>query len=251
MRPSVAFLCLVPALLLSRPADAEQRGLLWHVVQTCLLNHQLTGAAFPCLSVETNEGLDKGYAMLRAPNDDVRLIVTPTVRTVGIESDRVRGPNAPDYFQDAWAARRVLVDNLPIKPSRSDLALAVNSRPGRSQDQLHIHVACIRPDVQDTIAREDARIRSHDWSRIKVLPYAPTYQAHYEPADDLSGINVFDRVAAGLRIRPADMEGATIVVVGAKPTGFIILARTRLPNRFDEPHGEGLLDPGCAAFRKS
>ena len=62
-------------------------------------------------------------------------------------------------------------------------------------------------------------------------------------------MNVFDQVAEGLRIDARKMGGVTIVVVGADPQGFFILARERIPHGFDEPHGEALLDPDCAAFK--
>jgi hypothetical protein len=38
------------------------------------------------------------------------------------------------------------------------------------------------------------------------------------------------------------MEGAQ--------TGFVVLARQRIPNSGDEAHGEALLDHSCPSFRK-
>ena len=231
-------------------AGAGERGLLWRVVQTCVLNHSLTGGTFPCLAVETPTGTEAGYAVLRAPNEDVHVVVTPTVRTIGIEASRLRGPDAPNYFLDAWFARHFVTDNLARHPGRADIALAVNSRLGRSQDQLHIHIACVRSDVKTVLARQTSAIHSHDWIKIKPLSNAAAYAAHFQPDHDLSGINIFDRVAESLKIDAKQMDDVTIVVVGAEPTGFIILARKRIPHSFDEPHGEALLDHDCTSFQK-
>ena len=250
MRLSGFLLSFLGLLAMTGHAGAGERGLLWRVVQACVLNHKITGASFPCLSVETGKGVEAGYAVLRVPNEDTHMIVTPTARTTGIEAIRLRGSKAPDYFHDAWSARHFATDDLTTQPNRNDVAFAINSRLGRSQDQLHIHVACIRPDVKQRLAQQSAALRVHDWSRIKVLPWAPSYRAHFEASNDLAGVNVFDKVADGLGIGNDEMDAVTIVVVGAEPTGFLILARKRIPHSFDEPHGESLLDPDCSVFKK-
>ena len=140
-----------------------QRGVLWRVVQACVANHALTGASFPCLSVETANGPAAGYVA----------IVSPTVQTIGIAAQRLRGPDAPNYFQDAWASRSYATDGLARQPGRADLALAVNSRIGRSQDQLHIHIDCIRPKVRDVLARDASRVAVGRWTHLRVMPASP------------------------------------------------------------------------------
>ncbi len=234
-------------------ADAGGRGLLWRVVQTCLANHYVTGGAFPCLQVDTAvSGVANGYAVLRAPLEDTHVILTPTVRTIGIEDGRLRAPDAPNYFQDAWSARHFVTDGLTRQPAREDLAMAVNSRPGRSQDQLHIHVDCIRPAVKQSLQRQAAALHAQVWTQISVLPHAPRYWALALAKEDLAGVNVFSLVANGLRIAPERMDDATIVVAGSNSAhdgaGFIVLARQRVAHSLDEAHGEALLNHSCAAF---
>lgn len=243
----LSILCVIGSGLSAAP---QGRGLLWRAVQSCMLNHSITGASFPCEAVDVSAGRDKGYAVLRAPLDDAHVVVTPTVRTIGIEADRLRGPEAPNYFQEAWLARHFATDALSRSPGRDDYALAVNSRPGRSQDQLHIHVACVRHDVKETLARDLASIRAKTWTQVRLFPKAPMYWAHFEPVDDLADANVVDLVAHGLGVQAADMSDVTIAVVGAKPNGFFILARRRIPNHYDEPHAEALLDRACSTFAK-
>ena len=239
------------AVAIGWPASAGERGLLWRVVQTCVANHTLTGASFPCLDVEMPTGHDAGYAVLRAPLERLHIIVTPTVRTIGIEAERLRAADAPSYFHDAWLARHFVTDVLTLKPGRSDLAMAVNSRPGRSQDQLHIHVNCLRQDVHRALRQR--KTNSATWVALSILPHAPRYWALDIQSDDLSGRNVFQMVATGLQIRPDDMADMTVVVAGAddvggKP-GFTVLARQRQVGTFDEAHGEALLDHACRAFQ--
>lgn len=230
-------------------AGPGERAALWSVVQACKLNHRITGGAFPCLDVVEQRGTENGYAVIRAPVDEVKVIVTPTVRTIGVEALRLRGPAAPNYFQYAWTARHFATDGLATTPPPGDIALAVNSKEGRSQDQLHIHVACIRQDVKRELALKAADIRSHAWFKLKPMSGSPAYAARWVPGD-LGKVNVFDLVAEGLKITPDQMERTTIVVVGGTQ-GFTILARQRLPHSYDEGHGEYLLDQVCAPFRGS
>ena len=241
-----SFLCLAAA----SPARAGERGLLWRVVQTCLVDHAVTGGSFPCLRVDTADGIDRGYAVLRAPFERLHVIVTPTVRTIGIEDARLVAPDAPNYFADAWTARRFVADDLVQKPGRSDLALAINSKPGRSQDQLHIHVACVRPDVKQALTALATTLQPGRFASVRVLPKAPRYMAMPLAGAELADRNPFDLVAEGLK--PADMSDITIVLVGTgddQHPGFVLLARSRLHGVWDDAHGEVLLDGSCRAFR--
>ncbi len=240
-------------LFLPKLGQDMQRGVLWRVVQACVADHGLTGQPFPCLQVDTTGGLERGFAVLRAPFVKSHTIVTPLVETIGLEAPRLRGPDAPHYFDDAWAARHYATRGLKRQPGRADFALAVNSRFGRSQDQLHIHVDCIRPKVREALARDAAEIGSGTWTSVKVMPHAPRYWAKGVQGETLAGVNVFDLVADGLHVSPDDMDEITIVVVGSddiagKP-GFVVLARKRLTQVYDEGHGEALMDHSCPAFR--
>lgn len=248
----IRILAFAGALLLVAAASAAagERGLLWRVVQTCLVDHAITGGSFPCLRVDTAGGDERGYAALRAPFERLHLVITPTVRTIGIEDPRLVAAGAPNYFADAWASRHFVSDDLAQKPGRSDLALAINSKPGRSQDQLHIHVACVRPDVKRSLASSAAGLQPGRFTNLRVLPKAPRFMAMPLSGADLAGQNPFALVADLLK--PVDMSDVTIVLVGTggddRP-GFVLLARSRLHGIWDDAHGEALLDGSCRAFR--
>ena len=243
---------LAAALLLPTIAAAGEPGLLWRVVQTCVATHKLIGTAFPCLAVSLSGGPERGFAVVRAPFEATHVVVTPTVRTIGIEAEQLRADDAPNYFADAWTARHFVADGLRHEPTRTDLAMAVNSRPGRSHDQLHIHVDCIRQDVKRTLSGQLASFRPGSWTKAVVLPRAPHYSATALEEGDLASTNIFKLVQNGLGVAAEDMEEVTIVVVGAdvhRRPGFIVLARRRIANTRDEAHGEALMDHACSAFQ--
>ena len=236
------------ALVLPVAAVAAERGLLWRVVQACVATHQLIGTPFPCLAVDTRDGTQRGYAVVRAPFETTHIVVTPTARVPGIEATTLQAADAPAYLADAWSARHFVTDGMAHLPDRTDLALAVNSRPGRSQDQLHIHVDCIQPRIKRALLDNARGIKPGSWTRVAVLPHGPRYSATV--LDDLAGANIFRLVQDGLQVAQNEMDEVTIVVVGASVEGrpgFIVLARRRAGSR-DEAHGEALMDHGCRAF---
>src|SRR5438309_416728 len=96
---------LVSLLMLAGAAGggfAADRDLLWGVVKVCVANHALTGGAFPCLDLDTTQGVARGFAVVRAPLKQTHVVVTPTARVAGIEDPALQSPDAPNYFADAW-----------------------------------------------------------------------------------------------------------------------------------------------------
>ena len=115
------------------------------------INHALTGAAFPCLDVNVSEGNERGYAILRPPFAASDLILAPTRKIVGVEDPSLQASDAPNYFEDAWNAHRLLQDALQKPVARDEIVLAVNSRQARTQDQLHIHIGCLTAAARQTV----------------------------------------------------------------------------------------------------
>jgi CDP-diacylglycerol pyrophosphatase len=140
--------CLVVAALLGSAAFAAGANLagryaLWQVVRACLLDKATTGSPLPCLEVDTSEGEAAGWVVLRPPIGAPDTILAPTRRIFGIEDPSLYAPDVPNYFALAWAARRWLVTADGGAPADDRVALAVNSRLARSQDQLHVHIGCV------------------------------------------------------------------------------------------------------------
>jgi CDP-diacylglycerol pyrophosphatase len=228
---------------------ASDRLVLWRVVQACVLDHGVTGLPFPCLEVNVEAGRDRGYVVLRAPLQTTHVVVSPTVRVEGIESPGLVAPDAPNYVADAWRARRYVETTAGKPVSWGDIGLAVNSRPGRSQDQLHIHVDCVHPSVRDYLHAHDGDMRADGWTHLAAPMHGTRYWALRLPDDDLGPVNVFKLAAAGLKVAPEAMPNLTVVLVGAAgpsgPSGFYLLADLDRPHRGQLAHGEFLLDHSC------
>jgi CDP-diacylglycerol pyrophosphatase len=237
---------VVPAL--AGFADGR-RGALWEVVRTCLVNHTVTGFAFPCLEVNTDHGEERGYVVLRRPGTP-DIVLAPTKQVVGVEDPWLRTAEAPNYFGDAWNARSFL-DELRRRPlGHEDVALAVNSQLMRAQDQLHIHIGCISPVARRAIGLVAPDLSDSDWTRLNWHVHGPDVWARRISQSSLDGVNPF-RLAEGIRDGDAKLAPIGIVVAGTELAdgrdGFVELAWI---DDVTKPGGsltaDGLLDPGCS-----
>ena len=240
----VVLLCLSSTI--GRAADPSA---LWRIVHDrCVPNQEQHGDPAPCALVDLSAGTAGGYVVLKDLVGDTQFLLLPTARISGIESPVLLAPGAPNYMRDAWAARRFVKAQAPAPLGREDLSLAVNSRFGRTQDQLHIHIDCVRTDVRDALRRGSAEI-GDNWRRFPVPLAGHLYTARRLDAADLAGVNPFLLLAAASAETRADMGSYTLVTVGAsfaaKP-GFILLADRANPARADFGSGESLQDHGCA-----
>jgi CDP-diacylglycerol pyrophosphatase len=248
--------CAVLVLLLITIAAARviNPSVLWYIVHDqCVPDEERHHDPAPCALVDLSHGAARGYVVLKDLVGATQFLVLPTARISGIESPLLLAPGAPDYMQDAWAARRFVRARAPAPLSRADLALAVNSVFGRSQNQLHIHVDCLRADVRAALARHLADI-GDSWQPLPVRLAGRAYLARRLLAPDLAGVNPFRLLAAAAPAVRAHMGDYTLVVVGAffagKP-GFILLADRADPARGNFASGEALQDHSCALARRA
>ena len=226
------------------PAQADPLAL-WRIVHDqCVPNQIDRHDPSPCTLVD----LKGGYVVLKDRVGATQFLVLPTARITGIESAALLSPRAPDYMQDAWDARRFVQERANGELTRADLSLAVNSIDGRSQNQLHIHVDCLRKDVRDALARHRNAI-GDKWQPFPVALAGHHYIARRLMLLDLSDVNPFRTLADKVPEARANLGAYTLVVAGAtfggKP-GFVVLADHADPTHGDFANGESLQDHACA-----
>ena len=240
-----AGLLVAGTLLAARAADPSA---IWRIVHDqCVPDQQAHGAPAPCASVDVAGGVDDGVAILKDINGIAQYLAIPTRRIAGMESPEILAPALPNYWRAAWAARSFLDARLPHELPRDAIGLAINAASRRSQDQLHIHIDCVAPDVRAALGAYRERL-SADWH---VLPFpleGRRYWARRLDSSDLSDAAPFRLLAEGIAGAKDDMAQETLVVVGAEfepaRAGFILLADHADPG--SGGHGEDLLDAGCA-----
>jgi CDP-diacylglycerol pyrophosphatase len=188
--------------------------------------------------------------VLKDQRGDDQVLVIPTARLSGIESPALLDPAAPNYFEAAWEARRYVERFAGQTIPRDDIALAVNSVDGRSQNQLHIHVDCVRRSVKQALDAALPRI-GPGWSRFRLTLMGERYRARWVAGEDLGERNPFALLAEDPAARPR-MGRETLAVVGAvkdAEPGFVLLSDNADLARGDEGHGESLTDASCRVLR--
>lgn len=234
-RLGVVLLCVLTAFAFAAHAGVTEarRGVLWEVVQACLVNHALTGAAFPCLEVNVSDGNERGYVILRAPFSAAGLILAPARRIVGVEDPSLQALDAPNYFEDAWNARRFLKDAPQKPPLRDGVVLAVNSRQARSQDQLHIHIGCLSSSAKRTVRALAPGLPADRWVPVGRPFHGLEFWGRLLVRDNLAGVNPFRLAAEAWPSPPADRSQLTVAVVGIELSdgreGFVLLASRHNP----------------------
>ncbi len=202
---------------------------LWTLVHDqCVVDVQQHRDPAPCSRVDLSRGEDDGYAVLKDIVGDRQYLVIPTARITGIESPvLVDPPHATNYFGAAWQARSFVEQRAGGTIPRDWMSLAVNSAVARSQNQLHIHLDCLRADVHDAL-RSAAGAIGPGWAPLPVPLTGHTYWAMAVDGINLDA-NPFRLLADDLDGARDDMGGQYTVVVagltgpGGRP-GFVVLA---------------------------
>lgn len=231
-------------------ADPVGPNALWQIVHyLCVPDEQQHGDPAPCARVDLQQGIAKGYVVLKDIRGTTQYLLLPTARIGGIESPALLAPGAANYFAASWQARTFVEAAAHRALPRDDISLAINSVTGRTQDQLHIHIDCIRADIRDTLRRNADTIETH-WAPFGAKLAGHRYRALRLDQAVLGAINPFVALADDLAHPAAEMGRETLVVAGMTwpdgQPGFVLLAHRADPGAGDFGSGEELQDHACA-----
>lgn len=208
-------------------AHHDPNGLL-HAMQACLADPQDPG----CTQVDPA----RGFVILKddSPEKPEAWLIVPDREVTGIESPAVFRPPVAAFWRYGWeASGRLLPERTP-----ADRGLAINSKAGRSQNLLHIHISCVRPEVRAALAAAEI---GPDWAAAPFLRlgedlYNLRKVATLEPSPFL--------LLAELPGARADMGAQSLAVIGSATGGFYLATDSTEPGVVAE--AEALLDETCS-----
>lgn len=246
VRPVAVAALVLAAGLAAFQAWANNSDALWQVVDGQCVAHARDGdGPQPCLAV--NPSPDAAYAVLKDHRGVAQLLLIPTRRVSGIDDPFILDGAAPNYWAHAWDERTRLTPLLGRPPSDDEVVLTINSIWGRSQNQLHIHIDCLRADIRDALERHRREI-GPTWKPFPEPLSGHSYWAMRVDRDNLPGDNPFRLLADGIPQAKAEMGQYTLAVVAPKfddKPGFVLLADRADPSRGDRGHAEELQDTAC------
>jgi CDP-diacylglycerol pyrophosphatase len=229
--PTLAAFVLSAACALVAPSARAESSALWHIVHDqCVPHQQANEGAAPCREVALPAGpggTDAGHVILKDRRGVLQFLLIPTRRSSGIDDPALLQPGAPPYWAQAWAARRYM-DELRGQPVPRDVvSLTINSAAARSQDQLHIHISCVREDLRARLLAAQSQIGT-TWQPLAGGWMGHPYWVRRIVASTLDGEDPFRDVAQHVPGAAQDMGRQTIGVVGARfadgRDGFFVMA---------------------------
>ena len=229
--------CLLTAFAtaVATPHASADPNALWDIVNgQCVPDQRTHSDPAPCASAD----LSGGYAVLKDLVGSTQFLLIPTERIAGIESPEIAAADAPNYFADAWRARSYVEQRAGRPIPRDWISLAINSSAARSQNQLHIHVDCVRADVRQSLAAHGSDI-GPTWTPFPVQLVGQRYRAMAVTGEDLGSVNPFLLLADD--VGEESMGAQTLVVVGTAD-GFVLLAGRSEDTSPGSGHGEDLQD---------
>jgi CDP-diacylglycerol pyrophosphatase len=235
------------------PAGAADPSALWNIVNGQCVPHQKTlHEPGNCAEVVFVHG-DAGYAILKDIRGATQYLLIPTTRISGIEDPQILAPDALNYFAYAWKARSFTEARLGEPQKRDVITLAINSYWGRTQNQLHIHIDCVRADVRATLAANLDKVGPH-WAPFPAELVGHHYQAIRINGSDLGSVNPFRVLADGDPAAAKAMGKHTLVLVGETfpdgANGFVLLDDTADLAKLNRGSGEELQDHACATAER-
>lgn len=244
--------CLV--LLSGMAQSVSSRDALWQIVNgMCVPDQTLNQNPKPCAEVDLQGEGAQGFALLKDLRGETQFLLIPTARVSGIESPAVLAPGAPNYFASAWEARSYVFAALHRTLPPDDISLAVNSFAARSQDQLHIHIDCVRTDVFDDLHSGQETI-GEEWKSLQHPPFGHAYKAMWVAGEHLGQNNPFMLLADGVPGARKSMGEHTLVVIGLTRAdgtkGFVLLEDQADKQAHDLASGEELQDHACLIGRR-
>ena len=184
---------------------------------------------------------DRGFVIIKdnAPDKPDAYLIMPVATVSGIEDPQVfRSPVANFWqygFEEAKPFLRV--------PDRVT-ALAINSEYGRTQNQLHIHISCVRPDVIAVLER--ARRLGRDPTQpmqLRLRPENHSYRAVV--VRELLGNDSPFSIVAKMPGAAETMGRQSIAVIGSRvPQNYYVLDTVAGPG--NPGSAEELLDQTCS-----
>ena len=161
---SITALPLIRSPEIRTPATvATSRDQLWEITKTCVANFLAHGSPDPCLVVDLKQGQDQGQDQTQDQTQDQgqnqgfvilkdrlgasHFLLIPTRKILGIEDPILISKEMTNFWSKAFEHLSYVPKSLNKQIPLDHLIIGINSTFARSQDQLHLHLDCLAPEV--------------------------------------------------------------------------------------------------------
>lgn len=210
------------------------------VTEQCVPRAQQNQTPAPCAAVD----LKGRYVVLKDRNGPLQYLLMPSYKINGTESPLLLDPHTPNFFWQAWHARRFMSERRGAPVPDDAVALTINSRTGRTQHHFHIHISCLRPDVRATLNNNIATIGTR-WQPLPDGLRGHEYLARRVTEVELVKSSPFLMLAEELPDAREHMGRYAMALVKQSDGSFVLLATARNLLAFNRAHAEEIQDHQC------
>jgi len=239
----VTLLVLLTALFFLHRRVQDHSGVLWKFVsQQCVPDMEKNNNPAPCKKVD----MAGGYVLFKDLVGPLQYLLMPVNRITGIESPLLLKPETPHFFLAAWRERHLLSETYHAPIPDDDLAMTINSASGRSQNQLHIHMSCLRPDIAAQLAKSSSGF-GPEWQKITLLSHP--YQVRTLSQQELEQESVFIRVAHEIPGASGHMGDYGLALTALPDGRLVLLAVKAALLKGNTGSAEELQDHQCSILK--
>lgn len=224
--------------------SSERDRLRQIVLDECVPNERDNQVPAPCAQVN----LRNGYALLKDRNGPLQYLLLPTWRINGIESPLLLKPQTANFFWQAWQSRSVLSKARGDAVPDNAIALTINSRTGRTQNHLHIHISCLRQEVRAKLDQQASRISSQ-WLAFPGGLAGHTWLARRVTGAELVQRSPFLMLAEEVSGARERMGRYALALAQQTDGSFVLLATERNLLTLNRGYAESLQDHQCAILK--
>jgi CDP-diacylglycerol pyrophosphatase len=192
------------------------------IERDCHLGSRTSLPNSPCERVDLNDG----YVILKDRKGASHYLLLPTIHLAGIESPELLTNAVPNYFELAWTQRAILAQSYRQRVRDEMVMLAINSTRGRSQDLLHIHIACMRQDVRRVLDQVENWLDT-SWAPVPIKLREHAYWMRRVTPEQMQQTTPFQLLAEGLPDADAGGIDGFSLAMTATRGGFLLLATRR------------------------
>ncbi|MEJ5175113.1 CDP-diacylglycerol diphosphatase [Erwinia sp. MYb416] len=218
---------------------------LWKIVsQQCVPGQEQKNNPSPCRQVNIQDG----YVVLKDRNGALQFLLMPVAKITGVESPGLLNPSTPNYLAEAWRARHFMEEKRGAVIDDRIYSLAVNSRWGRTQNQLHVHISCLRPDIRHQLDALSTRLNDR-WQNQRLGSHE--YLVRVISRDEFKRTSPFIRMANELPGARENMGsyGIAIAALGDGRRVLMVVKRNLL--LLNRASAEELQDHRCALLNST
>ncbi|WP_084624546.1 CDP-diacylglycerol diphosphatase [Xanthomonas cassavae] len=220
-------------------------GTLWRTIsEQCVPGFLHGNNPAPCLVVNP----ERDYVVLRSPAGPLHLLFVPLTRTLGSNAPWLNASNNPDYFKFAWQARDLLSKESGKTIPDTAVALTFDAYGWGTQDQLHLHLACLRPEVRNVLHTLGLALRSDRWIEYRMLGHG--YWLRAVSAEEFAAGNVLQQISHEAPVGTGGLNHSGVALAKLQDGRFVVAVLPRVLFGPDASSGAAseMQDFSCVTF---